>query len=310
MGSRCFGEETDTGGATAAKVSPSSYEEAEPVEATGNADEVQALMVTATNTYEYGSLELHKIVDGDAAAFVGDREFTLDVSCVLPQSGKDTVILDGRSVTVTGGKTQNIDGLPVGAQCWAQESDTGGATEVAIDHGTVEDAIVVGQEGAVAITATNTFAAAELTVGKTVVNGPVGPYEFMVSCTTDQGPVALANGDATFTLKHGGSRTIPVPAGAQCTVEESAVTDATVTFEDSDNTHDGTVVVDGRASVQVTNTFADTPDGNLPSDGGAPGRPGNGQMPNTGGPTMWLLVLGVMATAGGAVVLANRRQRA
>lgn len=301
VGTRCHGEETETAGATSFSVSPDNFDDAQPIETTEDPSVVQALSVTATNVFEYGSVELFKEIDGDAVGYVGDREFTLDVSCVLPQAGVDTVIRDAEPITIKGGESVVIADLPVAAECWAAESDQGGATEVAINHGDRENAAVVGEDEAVAITVTNSFAAAELTVGKTVVNGPAGPYGFALTCTTDQGDVALAAEDASFQLEHGETRTISVPVGADCAVEESAA-GATVSFEDSDDTGDGRVIVDGHASVQVTNTFPVKP--------GEPGKPGGAGLPNTGGPSMWLLTVGLLATAGGAGVLINKRRRA
>ncbi len=79
-------------------------------------------------------------------------------------------------------------------------------------------------------------------------------------------------------------------------------------FNDSDDTHDGNVIVGDMAAVQVSSTFADGPSGNLPGDGGKPGKPG-GQWPNPCGPSLSLLVMGVLAATGATGLLIHKRRR-
>ncbi|MCX5141286.1 DUF5979 domain-containing protein [Streptomyces sp. NBC_00338] len=110
--------------------------------------------------------------------------------------------------------------LPVNTRCWAEEVDTGGASEAVVDHGSPENPVAVtadGPEGGGAvITVTDTFPAARLTVTKHVVNGGAGRYGFGPDCTTDQGDVALAADDSAFSLKGGEEREISVPESAEC----------------------------------------------------------------------------------------------
>ena len=171
------------------------------------------------------------------------------------------------------------------------------------------------------IVVTNTFAAAELTVSKKVVGGPAGPYSFEVTCTTPQGEVALAPKDAAFKLRDGEKKTISVPIGAVCDVEEVDVPKAAeVSYDDSTASQggrqDGHVVVNPKASVAVTNTFddsgvGDNGDGN--GDGGVGnngvGDNGDGALPDTGGPAWWLLPLGLLLLLGGGALLVSQRRR-
>lgn len=157
LGTHCFGEETVTGGATTAVVDHDSYDDAAVV--TEDTD-LQELTVTATNTFELTGLTVAKGLAGAGRDAVGDREFTVAVTCVLDQGGNSpTVLLDGEEHRISGGDAFELDGLPVGAECWAEETETGGAAQVQIDGGTIaEPAVLTADEGG-AITVTNTFAA-------------------------------------------------------------------------------------------------------------------------------------------------------
>ncbi len=261
VGSHCFGEETNTGGATSSSIDHNNFENAAVVEVQEDPTEVQALSITATNTFDYGSLEISKKLDGDAAGYVGDREFTLTLTCQLDQGLETaTTVVDGREITIKGGETITVDKLPVGADCWVAETDNGGASSVTIDHSDAASAAVVDQDDAVTVTVTNTFDAGLLTVSKKVINGGAGPYTFELVCATGQGAVVLAPGDAAFKLKGGEAKTISVPNGAECAVTETNVPDgAAVSYATSAGGTDGKVAVNGEGNVQVVNTFKETP---------------------------------------------------
>lgn len=314
LGTRCWAQETGTGGATSHTTNAGSFQSGVEVVA-GTPDELQQLELEVTNTFDLTSVSLLKRVDGAAAAYADGREFTVQLTCVLPQDGTMTPLLTAAPFTLVADEAVVVPDLPVGAECWAEETDDGGATATAVSHPSAAQTLTATASGTDRIEVTNTFAAAELTVEKVVVDGPAGPYSFEVSCTTAEGEVALDPRDAAFTLRDGHTRTISVPVGAECTVEEVDVPEAAeVSYEDSTAARggrgDGRVVVDPDASVVVTNTFEPgVGSGGETDDPGVSGA-GDGLLPDTGGPAFALLLVGlVLLLSGGALVAGARRRR-
>ena len=327
VGARCWAVETVTGGATAAAVEPSSWETAPPVVVQDPASGLQQLTITATNTFDYGTLVVAKVLAGGAAGLAADIEFQLQATCVLPTGAGETPIITNEPLTLQGGQTKTLEKLPVGARCWVAETANGGATATTVDHGSAADAAVVTAAGAPAqasITATNTFEAASVVVSKTVVGaGSAGPYTFTMSCllTGSDGTaitVPLPAADAQFTLSSGQKRAVAVPAGATCTAAEvSPPAGDTVSIIDSDaNTAggvgDGIVgKVSGAATMGFTNTYPAAPV--TPTPGPGSGNAGNGSgdhLPGTGTQTSSYAVAGVLALlAGLMLVLVSRRRR-
>lgn len=153
LGTHCYGVETDAGGASPSTVDFDSYENAAVVEESGTA---QLLTLTATNTFEFGAIELEKTVSGAMSQAAG-KTFGLELSCTLDRGGNAPyVVLDAAPVTITAGETVTIDELPVGAECWAEEVDAGGAVEVTVSA-TEANPVVVGAGEAVTITVDNRF---------------------------------------------------------------------------------------------------------------------------------------------------------
>lgn len=281
----------------------------------GKVTVVDEVSVNVTNTYLWGDLELVKNVIGDAANYVGDREFVLDVSCRVPWIGEEgALLLDREPVTVTAEEVAVLEGLPQGTECWAVESDTGGATSFAVDFDSAESHVVIGDGTTVAITATNTFDAAQLTVKKTVVNGKPGPYDFSLTCSNEFGQVPLAKEDASFKLKHGEQKVVSVPLGAECKVEESTVEGAKVSFVEADGSNDGTAIVAEDSLIEVVNTFelptvpTDPTEPTVPAEPTEPGseveKP---ELPVTGLQSLWLGLGGFMAVGVGFFLLRRRR---
>jgi LPXTG-motif cell wall-anchored protein len=320
LGTKCWTVEQKTGGATSNASNADSFATGLEVVG-GDPQTLQELELEVTNTFDLTSVSLLKQVDGAAAGYAAGRQFTIAVTCVLPQDGTLTPLVTAKPFTLTAGQTATVSDLPVGAQCWAQETDTGGATSTVVSHPGQAQALTAAATGSNQLTVTNTFAAAELTVSKKVVDGPAGPYAFEVACTTAQGPVTLAAGDASFGLRHGDEKTISVPLGAECDVEEVDVPNAAeVSYDDSTaaggGKHDGHVVVAPAASVTVTNTFdpgtgdagAGDGDGGVGDNSGGVGDNSGGVLPDTGGAAGWLLALGLLLLlVGGAWHLRNRR---
>ncbi|WP_157432162.1 DUF5979 domain-containing protein [Agromyces italicus] len=153
LGTHCFGVETDAAGATASTVDFDSYENAAIVV---EAPQAQRLTLTATNTFEYGTLVLEKTVSG-ATAEADGKTFEIELTCTLDRGGNEPfTVLDAESVTITAGETVEFDELPVGAECWAEETDAGGAVEVTVSA-TAANPVVVGQDADVTITVDNRF---------------------------------------------------------------------------------------------------------------------------------------------------------
>lgn len=310
LGAHCWADETGTGGATSHTVNAGSYDDALVV-ASGTPDDLQQLELRAVNTFDLSSLVLDKVADGAAASYAVDREFTIAVSCVLPQDGARTPLLTDVPFTVTAGEPVVIDRLPVGAECWARETDSGGATHSVVQHaGPADPALVTASPNHLEVT--NTFAAGELAVAKLVVDGPAGPYRFAVACTTDQGEVALRPADAEFSLRDGEQRTIVVPLGAACQVREKDVPkDAEVTLDEehsgAGDHHDGDVVASNDTRVTVINTF-DTDPQILPEEVG-PNDPDHSVLPNLGGPSRLLILIALLLLVGGAALVRIGRRR-
>lgn len=149
----CFGEETDSGGASDSEIDDDSYDNAAIIDVQ---DEPQELTISATNTFDDGSIEITKTVSGDVAQAAG-KLFRVEVTCVLDQGSNDPyVALDRSPVLIAGGQTQTIDGLPVGADCWADETDSGGADAVTVSA-TEASPVAVDSGQTVTITIDNGF---------------------------------------------------------------------------------------------------------------------------------------------------------
>ncbi|MFF2372404.1 DUF5979 domain-containing protein [Agromyces sp. NPDC058110] len=155
VGTHCYGVESDPAGATATRVDHDSYDNAIIVQA----DPLpQPLLVTATNTFEYGQVELEKTISGSAEAAAG-KTFTVEVTCTLDRGDNNEpyVLFDREPVQISGGETVVLDKLPVGAECWVEETESGGAIAVTVSAPET-DPVVVGLDDVVTITVDNEFA--------------------------------------------------------------------------------------------------------------------------------------------------------
>lgn len=152
----CYGEETDAAGATDSTIDYDSYDKAAIVDV---ADEPQTLELTATNTFDEGSIALEKTVSG-ATEQADGKTFVVAVTCVLDRGeGNDPyVAFDAEPVSIVAGETVTLTDLPVGTECWAVETDTGGAIAVTVSA-TEATPITVGLDEVATITVDNEFAA-------------------------------------------------------------------------------------------------------------------------------------------------------
>lgn len=122
---------------------------------------------------------------------------------------------------------------------------------------------------------TNTAKTGSLTVKKTVVGGDgQREFGFTVALTDGDGEpvsgtfgkgenaVTFTDGRATFTLKHGGEKTITgLPVGANYTVTEDAAEGYTTTVDGADGSKAEGTVTEAGATVAFTNTYGTTTEG-------------------------------------------------
>jgi hypothetical protein len=225
--------ETDKGDAASSVVSPGVVVIPEyPI----GAEPPGPVLVTATNTFPAGSVSVGKVLAGDAAGPMVNAEFTLQVQCerTLVEGDGVQTILD-ETVTLKGGATVTLpDALPLGARCWATETDSVGATQVAVTHGPSNKVVIGSPSTDVTITATNTYepggsveesgegddAGIEITKVLTGGGAPwaLGPFEIEVECVV--GGYSLPTYSVTLTPTDRVAYVNPVPVGAVCEVIE------------------------------------------------------------------------------------------
>ncbi len=117
-----------------------------------------------------GELTVTKVLTGDAEAIAAqaNTEFTVAVTCELPQSdGTSTEVFSG-DVVLTGAESKKlvddsgqVVSLPFGARCYGIETDDGGAQQAQVDHAPDNPVTVggtrTGEVSQLTITATNRF---------------------------------------------------------------------------------------------------------------------------------------------------------
>lgn len=180
---KCTITETDAGGADGA---------AAPVEVTVPWDAVAqragAPIASLTNFYSAGTVVLTKQLDGDAKAIEWAKNiaFEFTITCQIEEPSEDGTIrttLYSGNVKIKGGQKKmlvNDEGdprtLPLGARCFGEEIDNGGASSSTIDASSFETgaAITAGspdQLQRMTINAVNSFTCTEAICGKLVNTG-------------------------------------------------------------------------------------------------------------------------------------------
>lgn len=242
VGAECVTEETGTADAVETSISPQ-----EPIVI--GEDEEPTQVVTVTNSYDVGSLELVKESTGDALddnPQLADGPFRFRITCDLTDTSHPDgeQVYDNQIVLPRDDNVDNdqldyvIENLPTGATCEVTEPGDGGATSHTIDGSPA----TIGDDNAepVTVTANNTFATGDLAVTKSVTTDAVdqegepiayGPFEIAVSCTFNGRPV-VADGyeenPMTATIEDGETVELTgLPTGARCTVTEPDSADAT-----------------------------------------------------------------------------------
>lgn len=137
IGTHCFAEETENGGATEYSVDYDSYENAAIITAS---DEEQQLSITATNTFDYAQIVVKKVVKGPGSS----GPYTFELECAI--NGGEPYLLDpddasfslshgeSRTITVLDGVECSVveTNVPLGATVTVTDTDdstTGGATD-------------------------------------------------------------------------------------------------------------------------------------------------------------------------------------
>lgn len=137
------------------------------VEVTGEQGTVAVAGIAAE--YSAGELTVTKKLTGPGAVAARGKTFTMQVTC---QREGTTVAEGALKITGAGSATLNdAEGnpvlLPAGTQCWARETDRGGAITVRIDHDSPATAVSVTADSPntmqqLAVSVTNEFAGSGL----------------------------------------------------------------------------------------------------------------------------------------------------
>jgi hypothetical protein len=185
--------------------------------------------VAFTNNYTTGSLEIDKVLAGDATWYTG-RTFTFTATCTNTHTSLATDYSTTFSLSSPSSLTDTINNLPTGSVCTIVETGAAGATSTVVSGtGTIGNATTV------KVTVTNTYSDATLTVTKQINSSAVDAsnnpalanyaFPMSVTCTFQGAPVwgtGFSASPMAFTLQHGVSEVIAgLPAGASCIVTET-----------------------------------------------------------------------------------------
>ncbi|GAB2560706.1 DUF5979 domain-containing protein [Leucobacter ruminantium] len=244
--------------------------------------QTQQVTASLTNYYSAGTIRITKLLEGGETAVeaAAERSFEILVTCQVERDG-DRVDVHSQRVTFTGAGSKLLEDangdpvrLPLGATCFAEETENGGASGVEIDHDSFDTGVEVVSGNPdrlqeLAITALNTFELPEgsLLINKLLEGEGVKPFAggdslvFDVACTLDgetvfeQEVTLEAAAGATAVL----SGTLgPIPASASCTITEIGHGDADgpaapVTVEIPWN---ATAWTSGEATASLTNYYS------------------------------------------------------
>lgn len=273
-GSECAVSELDNAGATESSIDPPDG----LVTIGTSGTEGGLALVTVTNDFRVGGLNVRKLVIGPGAPTFGTGPFDFAVSCTYEGENVHRSIL-----TVSGDGTRGplisdtIEGLPVGAECTVVEVVDGHADEAAPPVTvTIPDEDENGVAQVVTAGFVNRFSAAGITLTKQVDGaGADAPYAtsavftVLVTCQFQPlvgGRVTLLSrsyqitAGETITLTDARGNPVRMPLGSRCFGNETnagAATRAVV----NPSTYDDGLVVNPNSELQTlalvaTNTFA------------------------------------------------------
>jgi hypothetical protein len=332
-GSTCTAVETDTGQATAVTYRPSNPDDPDS-SAPVNTGPVQPAVITITNEYRAGGLQIAKAIDGPGVP-LATNPFVFAVTCAFngdPAAFTTTVTLtptgDGSPLT-----SDVIEPLPVGAVCTVIETDSGGADSTPppvtvtipdIDSGGVAQVVVAGF--------VNPFSAAQLQATKVLAGDAAGAhtadvFTLAVTCQYDLNGTRVTVYSGTVPVT--GGQTVPVtdadgdpvllPPGAHCFAAETDNGSADSSTVDYDS-YGNAVILEpgdelGTVTITAVNTFITPP---TPPTSTPPYPPlpfpdaggGSGMLSWTGFPVgRWLLIGLALFALGAGLVSATRRRR-
>lgn len=217
----------------------------------------------------------------------------------MPKGAKDGVATITLSQDVQVGNFGTIEYTRPGTYTYVIAEQAGDETALTFSKATYRATVTVTDDGAGKLTAktkiaqltddagsaaertveaavfTNTAKTGALTVKKTVVGGDSQrEFGFTVALADGDGEpvsgtfgkgehaVTFTDGRATFTLKHGGEKTITgLPVGASYTVTEDAAEGYTTTVDGADGSKAEGTVTEAGATVAFTNTYGTTTEG-------------------------------------------------
>lgn len=299
----------------------------------GDGTVIDPIAVTVTNDFSQGGLVILKDLTGAGADEFGKGPFHFSVACTL--AGTTTYAAPDVVLERHDGETPIRSGvlapIPVGSECVVTETDAAGADEtpapvtVTIVEDEQTDNVVVA--GFV-----NAYSAGTVSVHK-VLDGDAADlhrndrFKVLVTCqrevpgepdpaTVFSRTLTVRAGPAVVVRDAAGHRVL-LPLGTHCFAEETADGSADEVSVNHDSYDNAAVVTAGSPSdlqtlrIEVVNTFeADTSPGNDDNDDDNGGRgPGSDDIPNTGGPSRWLLLLaGVLVVVGGLLIRPKRRR--
>ncbi|GAA1988671.1 hypothetical protein GCM10009718_27800 [Isoptericola halotolerans] len=322
VGSDCLVTEIDTYGATSSHLT-TTVGDGVPGQVVVPAAGADPAVVTVTNTYEVGSVQVDKVVDGPGAELWGAGPFEVTLECTF--GGEEIEVPGGAARVLVPGEPASYHGLPDGAECVVTETRDGDAVEVAVSA--VDDgapgAVVVAAGETGEVTVTNTFELGSVEVDK-VVEGPgaeqqgAGPFEVTLECTFVGESIDVPGGAVRELVPGDAVGYERLPVGADCLVTETddGGADATTVSAVDGGAPGAVFVSSGEATaVTVTNTFGPVPSepGTGGSDPGAEGTGGNvsggGDLPRTGVAVAGVLGLVVLLLAAGVLLLTVRRRQ-
>ncbi|TAJ47655.1 MAG: DUF11 domain-containing protein [Herbiconiux sp.] len=220
-----------------------------------------------------GPLQITKAITGAGAANA-PTSFQASVACTVAGAPVDMGGFGGVTLDEANSYTARIDGIPLGASCTVTEDGTDGSygetTRTVTPSGavaistaaTASDPVPADQQ----VTITNDYALTSLAVTKTVSTtatvGTFGPFGYSAACTTALGaPIALAPGDAAFSLSDGDTHTIEnLPVRAECVITETDSDGATTAPNTVEVSVNGGPLTSGTVATVPLGTDANTAD--------------------------------------------------
>lgn len=280
-------------------------------------DEVQLAFAVA-NALAVGSFTIRKdVVNPDEVTF--DDGFTGAWQCTTTRSGTD--VLDAGTWSLDAGETSDPIEAPVGAWCSVTETQPANPAGGAWSTPEIAPASVQITAGSAAepleLAVTNTLARllGAFSITKTVTgeDAPDVVFDGTWSCALDGGIVA----DGVWELSAGEtSEPVEVPAGATCSIDETAPTDpASGTWAEPVYMPASVVITTESAQTPlaftVTNAFtANTDNGGEGGGGTDDGGEVSPDLPATGSTVPWWAIgVGAALLAGGAILLTVRAAR-